>query len=152
MEHNLPPSVNDHVALRKMFPKGEDAKHYVCDRMKTTAIIAEMAAEAQGAMGESLKHCIFALAVDGSNDASSHLHLVWAAWRNAGGFKANPCKHFKDRLLATKLAASCSAHCVRLIYLRRIAFHLALVIQSNARKEKWRGCCFKGSTRKFHCT
>lgn len=82
IEHNLPLSVSDHVGplLRKMLPKCEEAKRYVSGRTKTTAIVGEMATEAQGAMVESLKRRVFALAVDGSNDTSSQLYPVVATY------------------------------------------------------------------------
>lgn len=82
VEHNLPLSVSDHVGplLRKMFPKCEDAKRYGCGRTKASAIVREMATEAQGAMVESLKRRAFALAVDGSNDSSSQLYPIVASY------------------------------------------------------------------------
>ncbi|KAH7981395.1 hypothetical protein HPB49_023651 [Dermacentor silvarum] len=82
LEHNLPLSLSDHVEplLHKMFPKFEDVKRSGCGRNKTTAIVGEMDRATQGAMVESLKCSVFALAVDGSNDTLSQLYPAVATY------------------------------------------------------------------------
>uniref|UniRef100_A0A224YRF7 Uncharacterized protein n=1 Tax=Rhipicephalus zambeziensis TaxID=60191 RepID=A0A224YRF7_9ACAR len=82
LEHNLPLSVSDHAGplFRKLFLKREDAKQYGCGCTKTTAIVGEMAADAENAKVEALKRRAFAIAVDGSNDSGSQMFPIVATY------------------------------------------------------------------------
>lgn len=63
--------MSDHAEplLREMFPKCDDVKR--CGWAKTCSVIRNMERDAQNPMLESLMHCAFAMAVNGSNDWGS---------------------------------------------------------------------------------
>lgn len=82
VEHNIPLSVSDHAGplFRKMFPKCEEAKRYASGRTKTTAIVREMAANAETPLLDALKHQVFSIAVDGSNNRDTQLYPIVATY------------------------------------------------------------------------
>ncbi|KAG0411479.1 hypothetical protein HPB47_011396 [Ixodes persulcatus] len=61
-----------------MFPKCDDAKRYGYRHTKATAIVGEMAADAESSMLEFLKRCAFSITVDGSNDSGSQMYPIMA--------------------------------------------------------------------------
>lgn len=82
VEHNIPLSVSDHAGplFRKMFPKADEAKRYACGRTKTTAIVGEMAANAEVPMLDALKRRAFSIAVDGTSNRDSQLYPIVATY------------------------------------------------------------------------
>lgn len=78
LEHNIPLSASEHVGplLRKMFPKSDVAKRYVCSRTNTTAIVGAMARHAQESTVSALKKGVFSVAIDGSNDSQAQLYPI----------------------------------------------------------------------------
>ncbi|KAH6946095.1 hypothetical protein HPB50_011622 [Hyalomma asiaticum] len=78
VEHNLPLGICDHAGplFWKMFLKCEDTKRYGCGRTKTTAIIGEMAADAENTMMEALKCHAFAVTVDRSSNSRSQMYPI----------------------------------------------------------------------------
>lgn len=83
VEHNIPLSVSDHHAAPlfwKIFPRCDEAKRYACVRMKTMAIVREIAANAMPPLMDALKQQPFSIAVDGSNSRDSQLYPIVATY------------------------------------------------------------------------
>lgn len=78
LEHNIPLTALDHVGplLHKMFLTSDVAKRYGCARTKTTAILGEMAKNAQNCMVFALKQIVFSVAINGSNDSHLQFYLI----------------------------------------------------------------------------
>lgn len=96
VEHNLSLSCSEHAGqlFRKMFPDSDIAKKYACARTKTSAIINEMARDADSQMIQILRKEPFAISTDGSNDRDSKLYPVVVSFFN------QESKTIENRLLS----------------------------------------------------
>lgn len=78
LEHNIPVTALDHVGalIRKMFITSNVVSRYGCARAKTTAVVAEMAKNAQDRMVRAFKENGFSVGIDGSDDGHWQLYSL----------------------------------------------------------------------------